>query len=120
MASDNKYTAETPVNIAGKACTLLFTWRQHGEIRTMFGNRSTQQILSDCHPEEIAALLEIGLKRNNSDITKELILDLNPPPNLPDIMMSLSTALIRSINGGKPDEEDDSQSPPQQPSSKTT
>lgn len=120
MADNNKYTAETPIDLAGKSYTLLFTWRQHGEIRTVFGHKSTQQILTDCHPEEIATLLEIGFKAKNPEITRDFILDLNPPPDLADVMMALSTALIRSINGGKPDEDDSQVSPPQRGQSATT
>ena len=120
MPAGNLYTAETPIKIGDKECNLLYTWRQHGEIRTVFSKKTVQQIITDCYPEEIAALLAIGLKTNNPEITTDCLLDMNPPIALAIALDTIAEALTRSIKGPSNivDKVDDSQnSPPSDPAS---
>ncbi len=114
MANNNKYTAETPITLDNKEYTLLFTWRQFAEVKTVFKEKEFSAILNGFDTSELAKLLVIGLKTKHQDITEDFILDLNPPPAIGDVISALDEALNRAITGGKSFLEDDSQSSPQQ------
>jgi hypothetical protein len=90
----NSYTAETPVEIAGKTLVMQFDWRALGAVKTAFGGAALGDLIRGDDPEALAKMLAIGLAKRHPEWTVERILDASPPvmPVVDAITIALNAA----------------------------
>jgi len=88
----NSYTAETPVEIAGRRLTVQFDWRALGAVKTEFGGTELGSLIRGDDPQALAKMLAIGLAKHHRDWTVERILDASPP------IMPTVDALTAALN----------------------
>lgn len=73
----NKYTGEVPIKVGKQDCTLSFDWSAISDLHSEFESNLKGGLLDvgkiHC-PKKIAAIVSIGLKKHNPEITAEYIL----------------------------------------------
>lgn len=75
----NKYNGEVPVNIGGKAYTLVYDWNAVALIQSEYGKEAITAMLAQVQPDKMAKILLAGLNRHHPDITAEDIIKASPP-----------------------------------------
>lgn len=86
----NKYTGEVSVQIGGKTAILVYDWRAYAEVQSTFGLDKIKDIFAQS-PDDIATILEIGFRKKNPEITKDVILEDSP------IIMTVCRAIDRAF-----------------------
>lgn len=78
----NKYTGEVSITVGDQKCTLEFDWRAISELHSRFPDDLRDGLLDIGKvndPLKLAAIIGIGLKKHNPEVTEDVIIGLSPP-----------------------------------------
>lgn len=112
----NRYRGQTSVEIAGKLCTVVFSWDGLAKLREAYGPRYEAEVTRICldnDTNELARVLHIGLEAHHPELTVEKIKEASP--GVIDVSNAVVNALNAAYYGPKgPPKEDvkDSENPP--------
>lgn len=110
--TENRYTGETEIDLGGKKCTLVYTWKALTDLRTKLKDEFDVKgfAIEGLDIDKIALFLEAGLAARHPEMTKEAILALDPPAPIIPAMTIIQVAMNRAITG-----KDTSQKEPESP-----
>ncbi len=98
----SKLTGTLEIKIAEKAVTLFYGYKEITEIMERFGEEAFENT-SKRNPLEIVDLIIIGTRKHSPDVTRDFIIDANPP--IIEMMQAIDKAYGYSYFGVKRAEE---------------
>jgi len=91
----NRNRGHTSIEMGGREYTLIFDWDALAQLREHYGSSYESAMTKAClenNTTELARILEIGLRAQNSELTKESIKEMSPP------VLVVGGAIVDALN----------------------
>lgn len=92
--TDNKYTGEAPVTIAGRVYTLVYDWQALARVKTELADTALDMVLGSAEPQALSVLVAIGLARHHPEMSAPAVFAASPPlmPTVAAVRYALHSA----------------------------